>query len=153
MSFCDPRMKARRMTASPLGTGSAVYENDILGNRSWRNHNVNTNTVVKYKWDELNRMTCLQGTSDGATCTYRADGMRTRKVTGIYISYNVDDEGVVSGYYDGFSTDRPTWRYYYDGQAPIEDDWTRKVSNVTTVDVTRQAVGARGNWRGILEPV
>ena len=99
------------MTDSPLGAGSAVYENDILGNRTWRNHNVNTSTVTKYKWDELNRMTSLQGTSDGATYTYRADGMRTRKVSGIFIAFNVADESTVSGYYDGFNTDRPTWRF------------------------------------------
>jgi RHS repeat-associated protein len=65
-------------------------------------------------------------------------------VTGIGIGFNVDDQGAVSGYYDTYSLDRPTWRYYHDGQAPFEDDKTHDPGEGTRKDVTRYALGARG---------
>ncbi|MCW5939368.1 MAG: RHS repeat-associated core domain-containing protein [Fimbriimonadaceae bacterium] len=65
-------------------------------------------------------------------------------MTGIGIGFNVDDQGAVSGYYDTYSLNRPTWRYYHDGQAPIEDDKTHDPGTGTRKDVTRYALGARG---------
>jgi RHS repeat-associated protein len=50
----------------------------------------------------------------------------------------------VSGYCDQFALDRPTWRYYHDGQAPFEDDVTYDPGSGTRKDVTRYALGARG---------
>jgi RHS repeat-associated protein len=95
-------------------------------------------------WDDLNRMKSVQGTQDGSVNFYRADGLRARRVTGIGIGFNVDDQGAVSGYYDTYSLDRPTWRYYHDGQAPFEDDKTHDPGEGKRKDVTRYALGARG---------
>ena len=130
------------MTASP---GIANYQHDVLGNRTWRNYNVNSSLVAKHTWDELNRMRSVQGSADGAAYTYRADGMRVRKIGGLSIGFNMDDEGVVSGYYDQLSINRPTTRYYYDGQMPISEDHTYKNgSNHTVMEQTWHGVGARG---------
>jgi RHS repeat-associated protein len=112
--------------------------------RLWNDHMVNSPNVVKHTWDELNRMKSLQGAQDGSVNFYRADGLRARRVTGIGIGFNVDDQGAVSGYYDTYSLDRPTWRYYHDGQAPFEDDVTYNPGSGTRKDVTRYALGARG---------
>jgi RHS repeat-associated protein len=130
-----------RMTASP---GIQNYVHDMAGNRLWRDHMVNSPNVVKHTWDELNRMKSVQGTQDGSVNFYRADGLRARRVTGVSIGFDVDDQGAVSGYYDRFALDRPTWRYYHDGQAPFEDDVTYNPGSGTRKDVTRYALGARG---------
>ena len=105
---------------------------------------VNSQNVVKHTWDDLNRMKSVQGVADGSVNSYRADGLRTRRVTGIGIGFNVDDQGAVSGYYDTYSLNRPTWRYYHDGQAAFEDDKTHNPGEGTRKDVTRYALGARG---------
>jgi RHS repeat-associated protein len=133
--------RLNRMTASP---GIQNYVHDMAGNRLWRDHMANSPNVVKMTWDELNRMKSVQGTQDGSVNFYRADGLRARRVTGIGIGFNVDDQGAVSGYYDTYSLDRPTWRYYHDGQAPFEDDVTYDPGSGTRKDVTRYALGARG---------
>jgi RHS repeat-associated protein len=99
---------------------------------------------AKNTWDDLNRMKSVQGTQDGSVNLYRADGLRARRVTGVSIGFDVDDQGAVSGYYDQFALDRPTWRYYHDGQAPFEDDVTYNPGSGTRKDVTRYALGARG---------
>ncbi|MCW5939380.1 MAG: RHS repeat-associated core domain-containing protein [Fimbriimonadaceae bacterium] len=56
----------------------------------------------------------------------------------------MDDQGAVSGYYDTYSLNLPTWRYYHDGQAAFEDDKTHNAGEGTRKDVTRYALGARG---------
>jgi len=98
-----------RMTASP---SVYTYEHDVLGNRTWRNHNdpVGSRTV-KHTWDEVNRMKSLQASSGGASYTYRADGMRVRKIEGIYLGVNVNEAEEVSGYYDIYSGICTTWKW------------------------------------------
>ncbi len=127
------------MTASPGFT----YENDILGNRTWRNRYVPTGGM-RYLWDELNRATSICGTASGARYEYRPDGMRTLKVEGLTLSWT-GDPVTGSGWYDPiWAVNQPTTRYYYDGQMLIEDDHT--VSNGAGADVTntRYGIGARG---------
>ena len=132
-----------RMTQSPMGP----YENDILGNRLWKNHNQQGGQ--RMEWDALNRMTSACTQTGGARYEYRADGMRTLKVEGLSLVWQEMDSAekdlAGSGYYDAvWSTNKPTTRYFYDGQMPIEDDFTRTVNNQVLVDVTRNGLGARG---------
>jgi RHS repeat-associated protein len=129
-------------------TGSYDYEHDILGNRTWRNRYTSTGGV-RYTWDVLNRMLTACNATGGARYEYRADGMRTMKVEELTLSWippdDSSDDADSSGYYDVItSVNKPTTRYYYDGQMCHEDDFTRKVSNVDTVDVTYYGLGARG---------
>jgi RHS repeat-associated protein len=104
---------------------------------------------VRYTWDVINRMLTACNATGGARYEYRADGMRTMKIEELTLSWippdDSSDDADSSGYYDVItSVNKPTTRYYYDGQMCHEDDFTRKVSNVDTVDVTRYGLGARG---------
>ncbi|HRF60478.1 MAG TPA: hypothetical protein PLH94_11280, partial [Fimbriimonadaceae bacterium] len=114
-----------RMTASP----GATYTNDILGNRTWKNQNASG--AVRHIWDDAGRMRKMAGPTDGATYTYRADGMRIKKVTGLQLAWiEVEDEeaGGTSGFYDEIqNVNYPTYRYRYDGQMCFEDDYTVNV--------------------------
>ncbi|MCC6402833.1 MAG: RHS repeat-associated core domain-containing protein [Fimbriimonadaceae bacterium] len=74
---------------------------------------------------------------------YRVDGMRVSKREGVTLGVNITEE-TVSGYYDVYATDRPTTRYYHDGQSGYEEVYTRKVNSVDTVDVVRYGLGPRG---------
>ena len=119
------------MTVSPMGP----YENDVLGNRIWQNRYVQNAIARKMEWDVLNRMTSACTQSAGARYEYRADGMRTLKVEGLSLVWQdlqgEAEEEVGSGFYDSvWATNKPTTRYFYDGQMPIEDDFTRLVNNV-----------------------
>ncbi|MBZ0212459.1 MAG: hypothetical protein K8H99_01555 [Nitrospirae bacterium] len=40
---------------------------------------------------------------------------------------------------------KPTARYYYEGQMGIEEDYTREIEESMETDVTRYGLGARGN--------
>ncbi|MBA3725794.1 MAG: RHS repeat-associated core domain-containing protein [Armatimonadetes bacterium] len=135
--------KLNRMTASP---GGAVYQNDILGNRTWKNYG--QSSVQRYVWDELGRLNSTCSTTQGAKYTYRVDGLRAKKVEGLTITW-VDDESQQSaqqssGHYDEiWAVNKPTTRYYYDGQMGFEEDYT--VGQITPQKtVTRYALGARG---------
>ncbi|MCC6402834.1 MAG: RHS repeat-associated core domain-containing protein [Fimbriimonadaceae bacterium] len=127
-----------RMVGSPFG----AYQHDAAGNRTWEDYG-SQSAAVKHTWDSLNRMTALQGVSAGASYRYRADGMRVSKREGITLGVNITEE-TVSGCYDLYATDRPTTRYYHDGQSGYEEDYTRKVNSVDTVDVGRYGLGPRG---------
>jgi RHS repeat-associated protein len=108
-----------RMTASPYGT----YTNDLLGNRTGLD---TSGDDPRYTWDLLNRM-LTHRSDDGlagglqTSYTYRADGMRVKKV---------DTEA---------SPDEAT-SYYYDGQMGVQDVWTDGTDTV----VRKYGVGARG---------
>jgi RHS repeat-associated protein len=125
------------------------YEHDILGNRTWRNRYTSTGGV-RYTWDILNRMLSACNASAGARYEYRADGLRTAKIEELTLSWipPTDDPGGdadSSGYYDVItSVNKPTTRYYYDGDNCAEEDFTRLVNSVDKIDVTRYALGARG---------
>ncbi len=133
-----------RMESSP----GYVYQNDVLGNRTWRNFG--QSGVQRYVWDEVNRLKSVCGTSDGARYEYRADGMRMKKVADLTITWNPgDNENEGSGFYDdNLSVNKPTTRYFYDGQMPMEEDY--KVLGgfgSPTVTVTQYGLGARGiDW-------
>lgn len=137
-----------RMTASPKvhpfsgGATSCTYENDILGNRTTRNLLLGGDSgAAKYEWDKLNRLTKHANTQDGYACSYRADGQRIEKVTGISLAY-YEDPNNESGYYDyNTQANRPTTRFFYDGQMGIEDDYN-PAGTITVVN--RYALGARG---------
>ncbi|MBV6502721.1 MAG: hypothetical protein AKCLJLPJ_00773 [Fimbriimonadales bacterium] len=133
-----------RMSASP----GYVYQNDILGNRTWRNFGLPG--VQRYVWDEVNRAQSICGETVGARYEYRADGMRVKKVADLTITWNPGDENQGSGFYDeNLSVNKPTTRYYYDGQMCVEEDytvWVGPFQGQSTV-VTRYGVGARGiDW-------
>ncbi|MFN8139631.1 MAG: RHS repeat-associated core domain-containing protein [Fimbriimonadales bacterium] len=129
-----------RMTASP----NKVYENDVLGNRTWRNRYVNSGGV-RYTWDYINRMLTCCNANDGATYMYRADGMRVKKVNGLTLAWHVDDEQTGSGHYDtNQAINKDTTRFYYDGQMAMEEDYTYTTINGVQLDVTRYGLGARG---------
>jgi len=134
-----------RMTASP----GATYTNDILGNRTWKNQNASG--AVRHIWDDAGRMRKMAGPTDGATYTYRADGMRIKKVTGLQLAWiEVEDEeaGGTSGFYDEIqNVNYPTYRYRYDGQMCFEDDYTVNVPGTPptqSITGTSYALGARG---------
>ncbi len=136
-----------RMTASPL----RVYENDVLGNRTWTNRTSQT-LAVKYNWDVLNRMSATANISTGgARYEYRADGMRVLKVEGLSLVWveeaesEEEEQEEGSGYWDEYwASNKPTTRYYYEGQMGIEEDFTRKVSGQDQTDVIRHGLGAQG---------
>ncbi|GMV88982.1 MAG: hypothetical protein AMXMBFR81_19130 [Chthonomonas sp.] len=130
------------MTASPL----RVYENDILGNRT------SQTLAAKHNWDLLNRMSATANISTGgARYEYRADGMRVLKVEGLSLVWveeaenEEEEQEEGSGYWDEYwNTNKPTTRYYYEGQMGIEEDYTRTVGQQSETDVTRYGLGARG---------
>ncbi|MFY9235305.1 MAG: hypothetical protein WAO58_12710, partial [Fimbriimonadaceae bacterium] len=102
-------------------------------------------TGKRYTWDAINRLTSACNTTNGASYKYRADGMRIRKVEGLTLQWDVDDEETGSGHYDeNQSTNKPTTRYFYDGQMQHETDYTYTESNVIKKEITRCGLGARG---------
>lgn len=130
-----------RMTASP---GSHTYTNDILGNRTWRDGSSSSSSAARYTWDEVGRMFSYCTPTSGAKYWYRADGMRSQKIEGLSLNWvetkSKDDEAS-SGYYDPvWASNKPTTRYYYDGQMACEEDYT----NGSTYTTTRYGIGARG---------
>jgi RHS repeat-associated protein len=119
-----------RMSASP----TASYTHDAVGNRLTK---VAGSVTTDYQWDAVNRMTYLmpRDSYTGIRNTYRADGMRVRKVGG----YRSDGNG-------GFiklavnSADIAT---FYDGQMPVEES-ERETLTQNLLKLTRNFVGARG---------
>jgi RHS repeat-associated protein len=78
--------------------------------------------------------------------TLTADGMRIEKVTGLSLE-TVESEEESSGFYDEiWSTNKPTTRYFYDGQMCAEDDQRIQMGSEWDPDVivTRYGIGARG---------
>jgi|CXWL01.1.fsa_nt_gi RHS repeat-associated protein len=136
-----------RMSASP----GLTYYNDVVGNRTSRNYQPGAGTQPNsnarlYQWDVLNRMTATAGTSSGYRNVYRADGMRMQKIDDISLNWveNPNQEDG-SGFYDPiYSTNKPTTRYFYDGQMCVEDEYTVTTNNVTTITSSRYGLGARG---------
>ncbi|MBS1714487.1 MAG: RHS repeat-associated core domain-containing protein [Armatimonadetes bacterium] len=128
------------MTAS---AGSHSYDNDLLGRRTFRDWGSQT-TAVKYTWDVLDRMTALQQKTKGATYRYRADGMRAQKVQGIHLQVRLDDQQQVSGYDDAWDSNKPTTRYFYDGQMPVSEIHMEPVGNSTSFEYTSYVPGPRG---------
>jgi len=56
-----------------------------------------------------------------------------------------ESEEESSGYYDEhWAVNKPTTRYYYDGQMGFEDDYTTNPGGGPQVTITRYALGARG---------
>ncbi|MBS1723106.1 MAG: RHS repeat-associated core domain-containing protein [Armatimonadetes bacterium] len=144
-----------RMTAS---SGSHTYLNDQdtntstdkkVGNRTWRDWG-NTSVAVKYAWDDLNRLKACQNFDTGATYRYRADGLRVSKIEGITlaVTWVYDDSDpetpIFSGYHDNISSNRPTTRYYHDGQMVCEEDYTHLSGGSAVKDVTKYGIGPRG---------
>jgi RHS repeat-associated protein len=68
------------------------------------------------------------------------------KIADLTISWNPDDTELGSGFYDEIlSVNKPTTRYFYDGQMPMEEDF--KITGgfgSPTVTVTQYGLGARG---------
>lgn len=138
-----------RMTESP---GSHLYLNDILGNRTWRDWSSSNSSAQRYTWDEVGRMFSFCTPSSGAKYIYRADGMRVEKVEGLSLNWippsSDEEDAESSGYYDSiWATNKPTTRYYYDGQMCMEDDYTAP----STFTKRKYGIGARGidfieNW-------
>ncbi|MCW5939366.1 MAG: RHS repeat-associated core domain-containing protein [Fimbriimonadaceae bacterium] len=133
--------RLNRMTASP---GSA-YQHDAVGNRLWKDYSQPAQ-VRRYDWDDAGRLRACRGTVVGAAYSYRADGMRVRKVENVLVSAVLDDNEQVSGYHDVFPMNKPTTRFYHDGQAGMEEDHTveGQPGQSAQLTVTRHALGARG---------
>jgi len=134
-----------RMLTTPRFAGSGTvnqgwsYEHDILGNRTGRNATAWSAYPMRYDWDVLNRATLIAQPSGGASYAYRADGQRIEKVEGATFSWSGPRN---SGQYDtNYATNRPSSRYYYDGQMGFEDDYN---PSGTVTKVTRNLLGARG---------
>jgi RHS repeat-associated protein len=99
-------------------------------------------------WDVLNCMTATAGSAanSGARYVYRADGMRAERVEDITLSWvenpNADDG---SGFYDPvYSTNKPTTRYYYDGQMSVEEDFMETSEQTRDPYVKKYGIGGRG---------
>ena len=91
-------------------------------------------------------MTHAAQEATGASNAYRADGQRIEKVEGVAYVWVLDEGGMGaelgSGHYDtNYAQNRPTTRYYYDGQMGFEDDYNPAG---TITKVTRNVLGARG---------
>lgn len=134
-----------RMTASPKSGGSYSYTNDILGNRTWRDPGTNVSTSQRYTWDEVGRLFSFCTPSSGAKYIYRADGMRVEKIEGLSLNWvppsSEEEDSESSGYYDAiWATNKPTTRYFYDGQMAMGEDYT----NSSTYTTTKYGIGARG---------
>ena len=94
----------------------------------------------------MNRLTKTTNEANGASFRYRADGLRVEKVSGLAMVYiqNVEDD---SGYYDdNLAVNKPTTRWYYDGQMAMEDDFRTKpvLTNPDQYTVNKYGLGARG---------
>lgn len=148
-----------RMTLSPRWTGSAFtdpfeYDNDILGNRLSRGYDFDENgAYATYTWDDVNRMTKQVNVSGGgAKYKYRADGQRVEKVTGVSLAWYVDPINDSAFYDEVTLVNRPTTRYYHDGQMLMEEDYLQ--AGIPTIGdpdpdpvhsgLTRYGLGARG---------
>ncbi|MEQ1821694.1 MAG: RHS repeat-associated core domain-containing protein [Fimbriimonadaceae bacterium] len=138
-----------RMTASPSLNGSGgtqwSYLNDELGNRTSRNLQANNYnvTAMRYDWDVLNRAKNIMQQDKGASYYYRADGMRVEKVEGATILWTPNGSRGSGTWDANYAQNRPTTRYFYDGQMPIEEDYNPATGGGVT-KVTRNALGARG---------
>lgn len=102
-------------------------------------------TSQRYTWDEVGRLFSFCTPSSGAKYVYRADGMRVEKIEGLSLSWipPSSEEGneESSGYYDAiWATNKPTTRYFYDGQMAMGEDYT----NSSTYTTTKYGIGARG---------
>ncbi|MBL8065833.1 MAG: RHS repeat-associated core domain-containing protein [Chthonomonadaceae bacterium] len=151
-----------RMTASvEKNTGGSFLSHTfsynsgvgLLGFRWYRDY-ANQAAVRKTDWNDLGQMSACRGSTYGGSTVgskyeYLPGGMRVTKVDGIVMDAQLDDQGNVSGYYDVIGgTNKPTTRYYYDGQMPVAEDFTRLVSGVTKVDKDWYGLGARGiDWQ------
>ena len=146
-----------RMTASPgLGSYSTTtYINDAVGNRIARNYTPGqagqpNDYARMYNWDVLNRMTATAGAAAGSGYrnVYRADGMRVMKVDDIDLAFTEDpnaEEDNGSGFYDSITlVDKPTTRYFYDGQMCMQEEITETVNEEAQWTYTRYGLGARG---------
>jgi RHS repeat-associated protein len=144
-----------RMTESPSSpTTSYTYYNDILGNRLERGDQyTNGSGYATYLWDDLGRMIkSVSATGGGAAYRYRADGMRIQKATGVSLSWFEDEINDSSHYDEITNVNRPTTRYYYDGQMAMEEDFVQEdtptIGNPTPpplhTGLTRYGLGARG---------
>jgi RHS repeat-associated protein len=80
----------------------------------------------------------------GFTARYRPDGLRAQKVNGLQLGANYTEENEVSGYYDIWATDKPTTRYYYEGQMPFGEDYTYSDTEVVHQRTTVYVPGLRG---------
>jgi RHS repeat-associated protein len=72
--------------------------------------------------------------------------MRVQKISDISLEFtenpNLEDG---SGFYDDITwEDKPTTRYFYDGQMLIEEEYTEEVEESPVVTVNRYGLGARG---------
>ncbi|HMS54113.1 MAG TPA: DUF6531 domain-containing protein, partial [Fimbriimonadaceae bacterium] len=134
-----------RMTESPITSGTSYgYYNNILGNRLERD-DFTMSTWATYAYDDLNRMTKMvnYGTG-GMKNTYRADGMRVEKVTGCSTTYEYDEINDSSYWDENWSVNKPTKRFYYDGQMCMEEDYAADTLNDPVYDMTYYGLGARG---------
>ena len=77
---------------------------------------------------------------------YRADGLRVAKIGGPTMTAVPELEGEQSSYWDeDLAQNKPTWRYAYDGQMPIFEDYKRYEGGQYEIyDVTRSTLGGRG---------
>ncbi|MEQ1821695.1 MAG: RHS repeat-associated core domain-containing protein [Fimbriimonadaceae bacterium] len=137
------------MTASPSLNGSGgtswSYLNDELGNRTSRNLQANNYnvTAMRYDWDVLNRAKNIMQQDKGASYYYRADGMRVEKVEGATILWTPNGSRGSGTWDANYAQNRPTTRYFYDGQMPMEEDYNPATGGGVS-KVTRNLLGARG---------
>lgn len=78
---------------------------------------------MRYDWDVLNRATNILQQDKGASYNYRADGMRIEKVEGATILLTPGGSRNSGTWDSNYAQNRPTTRYFYDGQMPIEEDY------------------------------
>lgn len=55
--------------------------------------------------------------------------MRTEKVSDVTLQY-LENEETASGMYDwNYAVNKPTTRFYYDGQMPVKEDYAEIIPN------------------------
>lgn len=128
------------MTASP---GSTTYENDILGNRLWRNPASATTTRYSVGRCGADDAGCQQlwWCQLHVPCRWDADQESNRPAA------HFEDEEAGSGYDEEQDANNPTYRYRYDGQMCFEDDYTVAIPGSppsASVTGNSYALGARG---------
>ena len=144
-----------------VGNANVSYAHNAVGERTLRtnltpgNQFGQVNGKSHYQWSELGRLrqfksTINFGQSDQLVSKYdyryRQDGLRVAKIGGLASTGSVELEEESSSYWDEDLADNsPTWRYSYDGQMPVWEDYYRYEGGHYMVwDVTRSTLGGRG---------
>ncbi len=143
-----------------VGNPNITYVHNAVGERTKKSTYVGTGLIhsnhknmtwsIKGELHQLKSTVKTSATSSETTVStydyrYRPDGLRVAKY-GQQIQQAIPEEGENSSFWDtNLARNRPTWRYAYDGQMPVYEDYTRyEGGQYLMIDATRSFLGGRG---------